>query len=208
MSDMLHEEQIASMPLRAIVAVAARAARRLSGQWSGLAQSDTVNRAIAVAEQMVENPTVDDELLLAASRASRECLAALGSIVDPFAKHAALAAMLAARAAWGAIVAYLSWNQNRRFAEINVRYAAQSALTASRIGITSEENDIAVELATRDYIRLSALYERSPDRVLGPVIDLSEQGPLGPLWPATAGWKVTEEYRHLAPRDLRKKEEM
>ena len=189
MADLPTEEDLRQLPLRSIVAYAARCARRVQPlfQSEKLEHVETVNRAIQVADAFaaglgspaggdyaafhlalgaaLEAAEGDDAALAAADALD----AALKAAERNDAAHASGATHAARQAALNAVHAV---------------HAARDALHAPR--------DVARAAARADFQTLLALSRERRQQFpeLGDPVDVSESGPLGPLWPdgPPEGW--------------------
>jgi hypothetical protein len=149
-------ERLAQLPHHAVVAFAARCARRVQPLTHVLPQQgrDVIDRALASAEAFAKGA--------AAARAA-------DARADARAVDAWVAARADARAdAADVAAAWAAWDTNAAAA---AAWAAHAANWAD-----------ARAAAASDLDRLIALNPGEPD-ALGAPIDPSEAGPLGPLWP-------------------------
>src|SRR5512135_813846 len=184
------QDQLAKLPLRAIVAFAVRCARRVQPLGHVLTEyrQVEVEDAIASAERFARG----GKAIHAAGAAARAADAA----------RAAARAVDAARAAAAKAAADSDWvdaadaEAEAAWADATVRAAAACAARAANAAAA----DAAAEDTTRaawdtgraaargDLHRLLALELGRPG-TLGKPIDPTEEGPLGPLWPGgTPAW--------------------
>jgi hypothetical protein len=165
-------ERLAQLPRRAVVAFAARCARRVQPLTHALPQQgrDAIDRAIASAEAFAKDDSRAADAAEAAARAAR-------------ADEAARAAHLAARAAHLAATAALATTDADVLAAA-AEAAARAATVEAAADAEADDNDWADAwaAASSDLDRLIASNLGKPD-TLGATIDPSESGPLGPLWP-------------------------
>jgi hypothetical protein len=161
------EDRLKALPLRAIVAFAARCARRVQPLTSSLPEHgrDAVERAIQVAEGFA----CGDDLTGAAARAADVAADAWADAdaADAAADAARAAANAARAAAWAADADAAT---AARAAD-----AADAAADAARAAADAAADAL-------DLNRLIALNLGRPG-TRGSPIDPSEAGPLGPLWP-------------------------
>jgi len=171
---------LSRLPPHAIVAYAARCARRVqplfgrAGATTELAAS--VERAIETAERVASGHGLSVEDTVAAEGAEAAAVATAGI---PAARHAARAACYAARAACAADQAPYA---AAAFGDDTARAAHAAAMGAQ--GDPSSAADAAhyADYAARtDYDRLVLLNRGGPP--LGLPLHCTEDGPLGPLWP-------------------------
>ena len=180
-------ERLARLPHHAVVAFAARCARRVQPLTHVLSQQDqdAIDRALASAEAFAKGA--------AAARAADTRAAARAA--DARAADAARTATRAADAAWAdaaraadAAWATAAWATARAADADAVAAAAAAADWAAYAAAAADwAANAAARAAARaaaasDLERLSALNPGEPDP-LGAPIDPSEAGPLGPLWP-------------------------
>jgi hypothetical protein len=172
------ERRLEELPLRAVVAFAARCARRvqpLTGRLSGLGR-DAMARAIHAAEEFARGNPLPDT-------AGHGCLVAAADLVAAGAAlgEAAIAAVAADdakacayAAALGAPVASAG----------RAASAAASAVASANLAVegATEAGHVAAAAAHADLDRLAILQLGRP-RTRGLPIDPAEEGPLGPLWP-------------------------
>ena len=154
-------DRLAQLPHHAVVAFAARCARRVQPLTHVLPQQgrDVIDRALASAEAFAKGA--------AAARAD-------DARADARADAAWVAARADARAdAADVAAAWAAWDTNAD--------AAAAAAAAAWAAHAANWAD-ARAAAASDLDRLSALNPGEPD-ALGAPIDPSEAGPLGPLWP-------------------------
>ena len=161
-------ERLARLPRRAVIAFAARCARRVQPLTHALPQQDrdTIDWGLASAEAFAKGA--------AAARADTRA--------DARAAAARAAAARAADAAWTAArAATTAWAADARAAAAAADWAANAAAAADWAANAADWAD-ARAAAASDLDRLIALNPGEPDALGGP-IDPSEAGPLGPLWP-------------------------
>jgi len=191
-------ERLARLPRRAVVAFAARCARRVQPVTHVLPQldRDVIDRAIAVAEAFANG----DAVVAGAARAAEDALygaAKAGTEAgDWAAAWAARAAAWAAKAAAGdagaaagAAAGDAAWAAAwaARAAVKPTDLDAWYGSTAERLEEAAFDASVSGEAAAwaaaaSDLERLIALKRGEPDTPGAP-IDPSESGPLGPLWP-------------------------
>lgn len=177
-------DELNKLPLEAIVAYAARCARRvqpLYGRAAGMADFSkheaTVEWAISLAEKFCLTHVVGPPAYDAAYEARTVVHAA-------DAKDAARAAGAAARAAAYAFDVPKSAVYDRAiYASRVAAEAADAAQAAARAAAHASPSAGAVEAAAKaDFDRLSEL-NPGTDPNSGQPIDPTVNGPLGPLWP-------------------------
>jgi len=186
-------DQLKVLPLRAIVAFAARCARRvehLAELPEGNPQRESRRKAIEAAFRLAESyakgaDSPPDESVLAAIDATRD---AGGERAGSVATSAIAQAARAAASAWHAgpqgaedsrALSHLT-RTTADLAALNAFTAAEEAFIA--VGYLNED---FVDAALGDYHRLVRLnLGRYPEQ--GDPVDPSPDGPLGPLWSASA----------------------
>ena len=158
-------ERLAQLPHHAVVAFAARCARRVQPLTHILPQQDrdTIDRALASAEAFAKGAAA-----ARADAARADARAAAARAAAARAADAWTAARAAADAAAAAAAAADDWAAHTAAA------AAWADAAAARAA--------ARAAAASDLDRLIVLNPGAPD-ALGAPIDPSEAGPLGPLWP-------------------------
>lgn len=171
---------LGQLPPHAIVAYAARCARRVQPLFgrAGASQelASAVERAIETAERIVTGHVLSVEDMGVAEAAEAAAAAMAGS---PAAHQAARAACYAARAACAA--------DQAPYAAASFGGDAARAARAAAIAAQSDPDSAAdaahyADYAARtDYERLVLLNRGAPP--LGLPLHCSEDGPLGPLWP-------------------------
>jgi hypothetical protein len=190
--------ELANLPLRAIVAFAARCARRVRPLAASLPEDSRVaiDQAITVAEAFARG----DKAVGAAVTAGAAVGAARGAEIDGVTETAVGAAWAAAQAAEAvqaakaaeafgaaadnnfAVQAAEAADQTARCAALavgNATLAVRSAALAVKAIASVTDRDHAI-LADIEQIIAFRLGEPG---TLGSPIDPSEAGPLGPLWP-------------------------
>jgi len=170
-------EQLAQLPHHAVVAFAARCARRVQPLTHALPQQgrDAIDRAIASAKAFAKG-TADAAADDAAARAdAARADAARADAEAAVAAKAAGAARAGAEAAWADAADVARADA----AGDAAAWAADAALVA---GAAADDEAAAWAAAASDLERFIALKLGEPD-TLGAPIDPSEAGPLGPLWP-------------------------
>jgi len=183
-------DRLAQLPRRAVVAFAARCARRVQPLTHALPQQgrdaidrDAIDRAIAIAEAFAKGTDVASA---AADAAARAATAANKDDAAGAATWAAAAAVAAAAVA----VANAAW-------------AADAAARAAARAATDTEAAWAAAWAAADddLDRLIALNLGQPG-TLGAPIDPSKSGPLGPLWPqGVPEWYTEAATKTVAPHE-------
>jgi len=171
---------LSRLPPHAIVAYAARCARRVQPLFGRAGASkelaDGVEQAIEAAERIATGHVLSVEDTAAAEAAEA---AATASVGNPAAHQAARAACFAARAACAADQAPYAAAAFGGDAE----RAAQAAATAAQDdpNAAADAAHYADYAARTDYERLVLLNRGAPPQ--GLPLHCSEDGPLGPLWP-------------------------
>jgi hypothetical protein len=166
-------ERLAQLPHHAVVAFAARCARRVQPLTHVLPQQDrdAIDRALASAEAFAKGAA--DAGANAARADARAADAGADAVARSAARSAARAWTAAARAA------------ARADAAADAADAADWAATAAAAAdwaANAAARGAARAAASSDLDRLIALNPGEPD-AQGAPIDPSEAGPLGPLWP-------------------------
>ena len=158
-------ERLAQLPHHAVVAFAARCARRVQPLTHVLPQQDrdAIDWALASAEAFAKGAAAARADAARAAARADDARAAAARAADAW-----TAARAAADAAAAAAAAADDW-------------AAHTAAAAAWAAAAAARAD-ARAAAASDLDRLSALNPGEPD-ALGAPIDPSEAGPLGPLWP-------------------------
>jgi len=172
---------LASLPLRAVVAYAARCAKRvfpLNAVWAQLdpLALDVIRKAIAQSEAFARGEPVrldqaEEDVGLTAFRADHE---------------AAYAAVYAHRATvYSSFVAdrndVLDADRATTFAALADDVAAFAAAEAAR-DTYEAAFEAAVDAARSDFLQLKFMDLGEP-HTLGQPVDPGERGPMGPLWP-------------------------
>jgi hypothetical protein len=167
-------ERLAQLPHHAVVAFAARWARRVQPLTHVLPQQDrdAIDRALASAEEFAKG-AADAR----AAHQAADAAAWAAAVAD--AADAADRATVAAAARAAAVAADVAADADAARAAANAAADAAAAWAANAAAAAAR----AARAATsRDLDRLIALNPGEPD-ALGAPIDPSEAGPLGPLWP-------------------------
>ncbi len=194
----MNKAELKRLPLRAIVALAARCARRVRRLYSmpenmphAAKYQSALDRAIEVAEMVAASAVVPGTAVATAARDAR--VAANGGTTA--AGAAATSASSAARAAEGATKAATA-AAGAAPTTATAAEAAEAASSSAEAGRAAEATAAAAEIAylyavdaagvaaaaEADYVKLLRLnLGKYPD--LGDPVDPSESGPLGPLWP-------------------------
>lgn len=180
MAEIAFVRDLSQLPSHAIVAYAARCARRVQPLFARAEASqdlaDGVERAIEVAERIATGHVLSVEDTAAAERAEA---AAAATVSNPAAHQAARAACFAARAACAADqapYAAASFGGDAERAAHAAAMAAQADPSAA-----ADAAHYADYAARTDYERLVLLNRGAPPQ--GRALHCSEDGPLGPLWP-------------------------
>lgn len=173
------ESELSKLPQRAVVAFAARCARRVRPLFgSHLPGGEAIEQAIVVAEQMAAgtNVTVDDAKAVAKAAAwaandaaNAGAAAKCPSTANAAAKSAAVEAAYARSPAEAASVAV----------------SADAAVTMASFATESAGFDPRSDLEKTMFedLRLLAALDLGEANTLGREIDVTPTGPLGPLWP-------------------------
>lgn len=195
MADLPTEDDLKQLPLRMIVALGARCALRVRPLYRRYSKdAPAIDRAIQAAERFVDGtrreprdgPQPDAAIDAAAGVAARRAADSVRHIVLSYIAaslggqdEAAQEALSAAAAAAYAAASHAASRTARTRAADSER-AAQEA---------SAHIVAAVAFDFGQLSRLSIKRGQSPFE-LGDPIDISEDGPLGPLWPdgAPSGW--------------------
>jgi hypothetical protein len=196
--------ELRELPLRAIVAFAARCARRVEPLvGSRLAGAEDLERAIALAEQLARGMQIQSPTILAAANVAYGAAnrAIKADSFDPFAADAyfayaaANAAYAAANAAaYGANAVNAAADAaNRAYAvnaindvanrAANSAGAANDAVNRAAYGANAKAPISALQAALAADQRCLATLNLGEPKTLGRGIDPSPTGPLGPLWP-------------------------
>lgn len=179
MAEIAFVRDLSQLPAHAIVAYAARCARRVQPLFAraGVSKELTgVERAIEVAERIATGHVLSVEDTAAAERAEAAAAATEG---NPAAHQAARAACFAARAACAADQAPYAAASFAGDAERAAHAAARAAQTDP--SAAADAAHYADYAARTDYERLVLLNRGAPPQ--GRALHCSEDGPLGPLWP-------------------------
>jgi hypothetical protein len=187
MSDENLKDQLARLPLRAIVAFAARCASRVRPLADDLPEDyrAVIDRAISIAEAVAQGDSTAKaaETAVAAAKAIKPVKTDRPSALA--AETATLAALVAGSVALTTKgVTEAGRAETAARIETAARVAAKAALTARAAGDFSGASRVDVE-------RLIALDLGEP-APLGSPIDPSESGPLGRLWPGGAPYWYTD----------------
>jgi hypothetical protein len=173
-------EQLEKLPLRAIVAYATRAARRVSVILRGQAEYVIVNETLNLTESIVSSDA-SREISAASLMAAAARLAAMSATLrEPQKVLAAMSVRAAARAAYSAIQAISDTSRSDYYA----RHAARAAATAAR---AIDALDEVAARAARERTRLDfeVLLQRFGEQhsvTFGQSFDISANAsPLGPL---------------------------
>jgi|SRR5579871_2563856 len=174
MVEAIDAQDLRQLPLRALVALAARCARRVQPLFD-LPKDQTGRpghlRVVDYAIEIAERFAAGDETVSPACAYSAATAFQTVYSVTPIASSARLAASSAAAAAYAASTAYSAEGVAREVAK-----SALNAVTASCVVPP------ALEAARVDLRRLNRLHLGTfPD--LGDPVDFSARGTLGPLWP-------------------------
>ncbi len=171
---------LSRLPPHAVVAYAARCARRVQPLFARAraleSQVASVQRAIETAERIATGHLLSAEDTAVADAAEAAAVAAAGTAA---AHHAARAACYAARAACAADqapYAAVSFGGDAARAALAAAMAAQGDPSAA-----ADARHYADYAARTDYERLVLLNRGAPPQ--GLPLHCSEDGPLGPLWP-------------------------
>ncbi len=171
------EAQLNGLPMHAIVAFAARCARRAQPLTRTLSEigQQTIERAIAVAEVVARGELKDSEEATAASTAASAIAKASAAKVAANAAGASAANAANAASAGAATTAatYASYAYDA------AAYAFERTIAGS---VATYDHDFA---AQHDLKKLESL-GLGKLGTLGKPVDPSESGPLGPLWPRGA----------------------
>lgn len=178
------EDELRKLPLGAIVAYAARCARRvqpLYGRAAGAAKPTKHEAAIEWAISLAENFCLRHEVSGAAYAAAYD---ARDAVDAADARDAARAASAAARAAAYAFdIPKSAVYEHAVYANRVAIEADDAANAAARAANHACDGARAVEAAARaDFDRLLQLNQGTYPQ-LGTPIAATENGPLGPLWP-------------------------
>jgi hypothetical protein len=183
-------EELYQLPLRAIVALAVRCARRVEPLTARLGEQskEIFDSAIATAQTFAAGVSLEmntvDEAARAAARAADVVLhrSDLESIVRAGAANAARAAWAAAETARAASAYTRARGDGAGTeADFEAKVASQTAEAADDAATAAGGVD-AARAARADLSRLLGLNLGGPGE-LGRPIDASENGPLGALWP-------------------------
>jgi len=211
------EEELKALPLRAIVALAARCARRVQPLFNSRHSEliRTVDAAIAVAEEVASGKPVvrADRLASAADEASsladfsrwdarraahsrkKNGFDAASSVADAAADFACAADAVAlidvsvalARAMYDATADLIG-----RDVYSHIPYMVSSGMESCVDAAAYVQAGNALADATRADYELLLSTSRQASRKLGDPVDLGEKGPLGNLWPdgSPDGWQA------------------
>jgi hypothetical protein len=168
------------LPWRALVAYAARCARRVlppverSEMESGMRQA--IEQAIRVAEDFAGGQQIDQDAAKVADAAKAYAHARRAPSPACAAHDAVLAVVLATRAAVDA-----------RFADEPAGAADAASADAADTAADTAAYRVIAAATISDCKRLLELNLGHPNE-LGQSINTSEEGPLGPLWPNGSPW--------------------
>jgi hypothetical protein len=180
---MVSVEDLAKLSLRAIVAFAVRCARRVPSSYSPSHWvSKAIDDALSIAETFAKRK-VPKSFGDRANRAAKEATEASKSVSEQLKTGAYSAASAATAAALASASAhYAARNQASDSEAFEGR---SSAISSAQFAyeIAAKLDSQAAAAAHIDFEHLLSLKSGRPG-TLGPFIDPSEQGPLGPLWPA------------------------
>lgn len=181
MTNLPSAKQLERLPVRAVLAYAARAARRMSVELRGTVEDETFQEALSIAESVASAARLDQLGAAAGAFAAARVAGTLGAIATRQGYLAALSIMDVAGAASNAVLAAVVEKGARESATYVARAAEQAA---SRFDILEEPMAAAaIQAARRDYEILLRNFGEHEAVVIGDPIDLSESSLLGPLWP-------------------------
>jgi hypothetical protein len=166
-------QELERLPVRAVVAYAARAARRISSQLRGIVADELLDDALRLSQSLSTTDAIGEvdsaSVVAAAERVAGAYANAPATLQSPTRffmvtslTHAALATMYAALAA-----------DDPGYARHNMKRAAENAERATRPinALSSEDADLAMEAARRDYQVLLRAYGEHEEVVIGePVV--------------------------------------
>ncbi len=172
-------QELEKLPLRAIAAFAARAARRVEPELHGVIEDEILREALAIVENVASGETIDlPRPRLALVAAARVVEAAVP--LDTRERHvAALAINSSALVAYAVLSGMSDPSKLRYYAEYAAREAERAARRAARLGETVSL--AATEGARADYETLLRLFGEHQTVVVGDPVDLSARSPLGAL---------------------------
>ena len=176
------EADIAKLPLRGIVAYAARIARRASSHLHSLEKSDLVQRVLESTERIIYDTNVRPHQAETLLKSAAGVMASLGESPSPESVLAALEIIDSAVCAINVAMACQIKNENPAQFQKFVNFAVRHAHCAAKRSCLLGNRTSAIDAATRDYHTLMHISERSLDPGLGEPIDIGPSGALGPLW--------------------------
>jgi len=174
-------EQLQRLPLRAVAAYAARAARRVQPAVHGFIDDDIIEGAVSIVETIASAHFLEcvdpASVPLAASRVA----AAAADAPRIPEVHLALMAILRALDTAIEVLGTIEAPNRSRY------YAGRAAQKAERVAraaadVFDKSAAAAADAAARtDYDSLVKIFGEHDDVLLGDPIDLSESSPLGPV---------------------------
>jgi hypothetical protein len=170
-------EQLQQLPLRAIVAYAARSAKRIAIVLRGVLPDEVINDALDKAELFVTqdciNPSDAEAVLLAASRVA-SASSELRSKSDSVA-YAALSVFAVATACGFAIAATTGTEQSRAYRNWAAFHAASAASFAKALEESAAQ--AALTASATDYETLLAEYGEHEEVIVGKPIHCFDDVP-------------------------------
>ena len=179
-------QQLGRLPLRAIAAYAARAARRAQTVLCGIIQENILEDAISIVEKTasLEKPDLPDAA--SAALANSHVMGAAISLKRPQEHHAVMSIHYATHTATLVLLVIQDLEKNR---DREVRYAARAGQTAAKAAegavdaLDQPMATAAASAAWKDYAALSKRFGEHDTVVVGEPIDLSDISFWGTLVP-------------------------
>ena len=155
------------LPLRALVAYASRAARRLCSVFRGDPTEATVKNALSLAEAVVSAEPIADVDIECLIGSAAEVVAVLGTVREDIEKYQAAFGFNAARTAWEVVIIASGSCST-------VRLAAKAADAAARAAELLDEPQVtcAIEDTHRDYVALLKRFGEQTNIVIGEAFKL------------------------------------
>jgi hypothetical protein len=165
-------EQLQRLPLRAVVAYASRAARRISASLKGYIPANLIEDTLAVADRFVRESEISADDMVTVLDAAGKVMAAAGQLhhPDPEVSRMALSVFAAGMATNYAIQAV--FDRPSRY----IPRAAKEAALAGRLADALEEPaaTAALDAASRDYELFVAAFGEHDGLVVGDPFDPSQ----------------------------------
>ena len=166
-------EQLKRLPLRAVAAFAARAARRVARELRGAIDEELMERALSSIESVASSERLDRLDAASACLLGSRLAGAAAALKTPKQRLSALPVLSGIRAAY----AVLQSAAEPERAEYYAAYAARAAERAARAADVLDEPVAlaATNAAGADYEMLLRTYGENSAVVLGEPVDLSDR---------------------------------